>query len=358
MHLGSAMVRTHTVAYDANGNTLSDPSDKSYSWDFENRLTQVVNPGVGTTTFRYDPFGRRIQKSGPLGTTNYLYDGVNDIEEMDSTGNILGRYTRTESVDETLSESRSGTTSYYQRDGLGSVTSLSSSAGALANTYTYDSYGRLTSSTGTLVNPFQYTGRELDPETGIYYYRARYFDPSEGRFLSEDPIRLRGGVNFYAYTRNRSVLLTDPSGHQGGCPPQSPNCVPTDPDAPYQGPDGLWYNTLDWNGQTDPAPSVPDNGPPAPPSSPASPCPCSHDATYYAVVADVQSEYDWERVKILGKMVGFSWGIDGIEHQVPEQWGHWLPGLDLILWGRDISELLELQRKAHEEIEKRLGCTD
>jgi YD repeat-containing protein len=112
MHLGSAMVRTHTVAYDANGNTLSDPSDKSYSWDFENRLTQVVNPGVGTTTFRYDPFGRRIQKSGPLGTTNYLYDGVNDIEEMDSTGNILGRYTRTESVDETLSESRSGTTSY------------------------------------------------------------------------------------------------------------------------------------------------------------------------------------------------------------------------------------------------------
>ena len=154
------------------------------------------------------------------------------------------------------------------------------------------------------------------------------------------------------------MLLTDPSGHQGGCPPQSPNCVPTDPDAPYQGPDGLWYNTLDWNGQTDPAPSVPDNGPPAPPSSPASPCPCSHDATYYAVVADVQSEYDWERVKILGKMVGFSWGIDGIEHQVPEQWGHWLPGLDLILWGRDISELLELQRKAHEEIEKRLGCTD
>jgi YD repeat-containing protein len=62
---------------DANGNTLSDSSGKSYSWDFENRLVQVVNPGVGTTTFRYDPWGRRIQKSGPLGTTNYLYDGPN-----------------------------------------------------------------------------------------------------------------------------------------------------------------------------------------------------------------------------------------------------------------------------------------
>ncbi len=63
-------------ALDANGNTLSDAQGRTFSWDFENRLTQVVNPGVGTTTFRYDPFGRRIQKSGSLGTTNYLYSGA------------------------------------------------------------------------------------------------------------------------------------------------------------------------------------------------------------------------------------------------------------------------------------------
>jgi YD repeat-containing protein len=62
---------------DANGNTLSDAQGRSYTWDFENRLVQATNPGVGTTTFKYDPFGRRIQKSGPLGTTNYLYDGDN-----------------------------------------------------------------------------------------------------------------------------------------------------------------------------------------------------------------------------------------------------------------------------------------
>jgi YD repeat-containing protein len=62
-------------SYDANGNTLSDPSGKSYSWDFENRLTQAVVPGTGTVAFRYDPFGRRIQKSSASGTTNYLYDG-------------------------------------------------------------------------------------------------------------------------------------------------------------------------------------------------------------------------------------------------------------------------------------------
>jgi RHS repeat-associated protein len=77
-----------------------------------------------------------------------------------------------------LSELRSGTTSYYQADGLGSITSLSNGSGALANTYSYDSYGNLTASTGTVTNLFRYTGREFDSETGIYEYRARYYDQS------------------------------------------------------------------------------------------------------------------------------------------------------------------------------------
>jgi RHS repeat-associated protein len=350
-----------SYTYDADGNTLSDPSGKSYSWDFENRLTQAVVPGTngGTTTFRYDPFGRRIQKSGPLGTTNYLYDGMNSVEEVDSSGNILARYARTKNVDEPLSELRSGTTSYYQQDGLGSVTSLSNSAGALSNTYTYDNYGRVISSTGSLTNPFQYTGREFDSETGLLFNRARYFDPSVGRFLSEDPIRFMAGLNFYPYTRNNPVIRTDPSGYQGGCPPQSPNCVPTDPDAPYQGPDGLWNNVkTDWQ---NPTPSVPDaDSGPTPPPIPDKPstCPCEHDARYYAVDAEVQSEYDWARTKILLRMVGITVGLEGVEHEVPERYGRWIPGLDVILWGYDISELLELQRKAHEELERRLNCKD
>src|ERR1700723_2765414 len=92
---GSAMTPAPTVAYDANGNTLSDAQGRSFTWDFENRLTQVVNPGVGTTTFRYDPFGRRIQKSGPLGTTNYLYDGTNLLETTNGSGNEVASYTQT-----------------------------------------------------------------------------------------------------------------------------------------------------------------------------------------------------------------------------------------------------------------------
>ena len=199
-------------AVDANGSTLSDPTGKTYTRDFENRLTQVVNPGVGTTTFSYDPFGRRIQKSGPLGTTNFLYDGANLLEEVDNGGNLLARYTQSGLIDETISEVRSGTTSYYQADDLSSITSLSNSSGALSNTYTYDSFGNLTASSGSTANPFRFTGREFDSETGLYFYRARNFAPNVGHFISQDPIRFGGGVDFYVYVGNNPLTRIDPSG--------------------------------------------------------------------------------------------------------------------------------------------------
>ena len=204
-------------ALDANGNTLSDPSGKSYAWDFGNRLVQAVVPGSGTVTFKYDPLGRRIQKSSWLGTTNYLYDGLNLIDEVDNAGNVLARYTQTTIIDEPLSLSRASATSYYQQDGLGSTTSLSSSAGALANTYTYDSFGNLTASTGTVTNPLRYTGREFDQETGMHYYRARHYDQNIGRFISEDPFRSSLKMNRYSYVSNRPVSLIDPSGKQEQC---------------------------------------------------------------------------------------------------------------------------------------------
>src|SRR5258708_31740631 len=132
------------------------------------------------------------------------------VEEVDNSGNVLARYTEGKSMDKPLAQFRSGSMSYYQQDGLGSVTSLSNSAGAVAETYTYDSYGKPTASTGTLVNPFQYTGREFDSEAGIYYYRARYFDPGPGRFLSEDRLRFQQGPNFYRYAQNNSLRWVDP----------------------------------------------------------------------------------------------------------------------------------------------------
>ena len=202
-----------SYTYDKNGNMLTRPDGAQFTWDYSNRLTKVVLPnGGGTVTFQYDPFGRRIQKSGPNGTVNYLYDGRKLLEELDSSGNVLARYNQGPAIDEPLSGLRGATTSFYQIDFLGSTTSLSDSTGALANTYTYDSFGKLIGSTGTLTNPFQFTGREFDQETGLYNYRFRYFDPTIGRFLSEDPILFDGGIDFYRYAENNPVTEADPLG--------------------------------------------------------------------------------------------------------------------------------------------------
>jgi len=208
-----------TYTYDANGNTLTKAADSAvtnYTWDFENRLTSVTLPnGGGTVSFKYDPFGRRIEKVSPSGTTIYAYDGDNVVVEEDAAGTAIGRFTQGLGVDEPLAifVSHDLSTYFYQADGLGSVTSLSGSTGALANTYVYDSFGNLTSSTGSVPNSFQFTAREFDSETGLYYYRARYYDPTVGRFLSEDPIGFGGGqTDLYAYLGNEPVDYTDPLG--------------------------------------------------------------------------------------------------------------------------------------------------
>jgi RHS repeat-associated protein len=161
------------------------------------------------------------------------------MEEVDPNGNVLARYSQGLNIDEPLAMLR-GSTSYYQSDGLGSVTSLSNAAGALAQTYTFDSFGKQTASSGSLTNPFRYSAREWDTETGLYYYRARYYDPSKGRFLSEDPITFGGGIDFYRYVRNLPTSFGDPFGLQdpvpmpGSSPAPSPS--PTPSPTPVPGP--------------------------------------------------------------------------------------------------------------------------
>jgi len=93
---------------------------------------------------------------------------------VNSNGTAVAPYAQGLNIDEPLDMLRSSASSYYQVDGLGSVTSLIDTSGAIANSYTYDSFGNLTPSAGSLVNPFRYTARESDTETGLYYYRARY----------------------------------------------------------------------------------------------------------------------------------------------------------------------------------------
>jgi YD repeat-containing protein len=118
--------QTELSTQDNNGNTLTKvvgSSTTSYAWDFENRLTSVTLPGSGgTVSFKYDPFGRRIYKSSSARTSIFAYDGSDLIEEVNSSGAVVARYTHSaDKIDEPLAMLRSATTSYYDADGLGSI---------------------------------------------------------------------------------------------------------------------------------------------------------------------------------------------------------------------------------------------
>jgi RHS repeat-associated protein len=206
-------------------------------WGCENSSEKTaVGSGV---TFKYDPLGRRIYKSSSSSTSVFAYDGDNLIEETNSSGTVVARYEQTQNIDEPLAMLRSSTASYYNADGLGSVTSLTNSSGAAVQTYTFDSFGNVTASSGSLVNPFQYTGREMDAETGLYYYRARYYDPGTGRFLTEDPLGWAvGNATFYPYARNNPANFNDPFGLYPNLTPEPrggpPMPVPGAPHLPWR----------------------------------------------------------------------------------------------------------------------------
>ena len=229
----NALTSTQSATYthDANGN-ITAKTDASgttnYNWDFNNHLIGVVLAnGGGTVSFAYDPFGRRIQKNLES-AVNYVYDGDSITAELDSNGISLTDYTSGTAVDEPLAECRSGNVNYYLADSLGSITSLTDSTGRISQTYTYDSFGKIAASTGSVTNAFRYTGREFDEETGLYYYRARYYDPETGRFLSEDPLQFGSDdSNFYAYSFNNPIDFKDPSGLDAfSIPPPGPEPVP------------------------------------------------------------------------------------------------------------------------------------
>ena len=113
-----------SYTYDSNGNTASKTDSTgttNYTWDFENRLTQVALPGTGgTVQFKYDPFGRRIEKISPTTTSIFAYDNDNLIETVNASGGVVARYTQGENIDEPLAMERGSTTSFYEADGLGS----------------------------------------------------------------------------------------------------------------------------------------------------------------------------------------------------------------------------------------------
>jgi RHS repeat-associated protein len=214
------LISTPTTAYtyDHNGNRTSkaDPGGTTiYTWSYDNRLMSVTLPGTaGTVSFVYDPFGRRIQKTSASGTITYLYDELNRVSDLDSNGVALTHYSQAPTVDQPLAEVHSGVPSFFEQDGSNSITSLSSITASLIDTYVYDSFGTVHTSTGALTNNLQFSSRDFDAETGLLYLRARYYDPAVGRFVSEDPQRFAAGLNFYSYVGNNPANYIDPSGER------------------------------------------------------------------------------------------------------------------------------------------------
>ena len=124
---------------------------------------------------------------------------------------MLAGYAQGAEIDGPLAELRSGAAGYYEQDGLASVTSISNSTAAIINSDTYDTFGNLTASTGSFGNPFQYTGRDFDSETGLRYYRARYYDPAIGRFIRSRILPRLGTISMFMRMTIQLTLWT-PSG--------------------------------------------------------------------------------------------------------------------------------------------------
>lgn len=212
-----------TYAYDSNGNTLSRTTGGAlvrYSYDARNKLTQITQPDSSTVTYVYDADGNRVRSVGPGATTNYVVDPTTRtpevVVETNSSGQIVASYTYGLGL---ISQRRSGVDSFYISDALGSTRALTNSQGAVTDRYSYDAFGQLLSSTGTTVNSFLYTGEQKDDAAGLYYLRARNYDPAIGRFMTQDlhegSLQEPASLNKYVYVQNNPVNMTDPTGLYG-----------------------------------------------------------------------------------------------------------------------------------------------
>ena len=243
-----------TYGYDVMNNltAVSDPvSALAYSYDLLNRLETASTAGaphqpaitlitgydgndrrisldddlVGITAYGYDALNRRIQKNVDGSVTTYVYDQEDIHFEFDGSGpsaTIAARYTHGARIDEPLVMQRDldggggfgpGEAFFYHSEGLGSVIALSDDLGTVVAETAYDGFGSVVLQTGSVINPYSYTGRERDPESGLMYYRARYYAPAMGRFIGEDPLGFGAGdTNLQRYALNNVLYWTDPSG--------------------------------------------------------------------------------------------------------------------------------------------------
>jgi RHS repeat-associated protein len=178
----------------------------------------MLSTGV-VDTFTYNGDGQRVGKTDQGGPVNYVWDGQNVLIEANASNVIEAVHTLEPAFyGNQLSQRRSGTTSYYHFDALGSTLQLTGSTGTVTDSYLYRAFGDLVASSGATVNPYQYVGRKgyiYDGDLDNFQVRARRYDPTTGRWWSRDPIGFAGGdANLYQYVGNRPLVGLDPSGLQ------------------------------------------------------------------------------------------------------------------------------------------------
>jgi len=201
-----------------NGSTLD------LVWNLQGQLLAVTNNGVLAESYTYDPLGRRLSTTTGGSTVYHAYKGAQCIADFDATGNLIRSYIWGLGIDNLLAMTvynPSATNTFYAvKDHLGSVQALVDSTGNVVESYRYDAYGNttiLSSDLSPLIssaygNRYLFQGREYSSASGLYSFRARWYDSQAGRWLSNDPIGISGGLNLYAFCGNNPVMFVDPKG--------------------------------------------------------------------------------------------------------------------------------------------------
>ncbi len=208
-----------TYSYDANGNQTvktQNGSTLNFIYDVRDRLVRVSQDTTTLGRFRYDHAGMRIQKEGAQGIVRYTYDDGSVLLQTDDTGATLAKYDYGPDRLLSLEQATEGE-QFYHFDALGSVVNLSRPDGSLQARYQYDAWGNERTTTGSSWNRFAFTGHEKDEETGLYYFKARFYDPQLGRFLTQDSYLGEAenapSLHRYLYAYANPTVYTDPTGH-------------------------------------------------------------------------------------------------------------------------------------------------
>ncbi len=214
---GDGIYIYHYYDYDKNGNLKEDHNYdymRNYTYNlFGNMVSSRTVDGaiIDIDTYTYDGNGIRTSKTVDGVTTNFINDGAYVVGEV--SGDSIIKYTYGTGL---ISINNNGTVGYYHTDEHGNVSAISDTSRKVVADYDFDAFGNETVSTDTYYNPMRYCGEYFDAETGNIYLRARYYDPSIGRFISEDPIK--DGTNWYVYCSNNPIAFVDPSGLSGIMP--------------------------------------------------------------------------------------------------------------------------------------------